>query len=931
MALPNLQAFTAGNNADINAALSQWTTVGGRLGINTNAFYPDTTGGAECGARLNTETGVSADQYSQVEIAAIAATNFGYIGAAIRCATGAHSYYGFYGYTGNSQFFKEVSGTWTQFGSDLTAVAVGDVMRIEAVGTTIRAIRNGVQVATTTDSSLASGHLGISGAGTASTTASRGDNFQGGEVSVAKSAPTLVGSGTADFTVTSGEALTPGLPTGWAADDIHILVVHTSSNVDIPTPTDWTPLLPGGSTGTVTAENNGTGQRVELFWRRAVGGDSAPSVAAIASTAIRGAWIIGIRGCPTTGTPFSGFSRLNDAAGATDVITTVNLNVSDDDTLGLFIYAYEDDPTAASQPTNWSTATIVTDSGGTDMALGYFTRTYSANGSYGTPGTTVSGGTFSTNSPAVSLLLAFQPAIGGAAQTLDGRGASEQGQAGTLTLAPVSTQIGRGALGQDRAGAMSLVPGAILVDLRGAIEGSRAGALALAATVSLDQRGALEMARAGPLQTPPGTAQIDTRGALEADRAGSEVPSPGQVDIALRGATEREIGGTLTPVAGALMADLAGALERALIGREALAPGPVDIDARGATERDVGASAALAPGAVAIDGRGTSEGDRAGPVEASSITILETRGAREGALSGRQAPQPGAVTIDARGAAERDRGGSSVLVPGAVAIDGRGASEGERTGALDLAAAITLALAGATEGSRIGALTLMPGVVTIDLRGDQERDRAGTIDLATAPAQTIDLIGTQEGARAGTGQVPPGPAFIDLRAVAEGGRAGAVAIVPGAVTITLMGERALALIGALALAPEAITAYLAGAVEGTPAGSMQGIPGTALVDLRAATEGERAGATSLVPGAVVLTLVGVVEIIRGGMVQPFEGGITITVDLVGGRESAWAGAVLAVVGVSFQISGPTQVRLADDGRRQVRLVDDGRRIVRLIL
>lgn len=263
---------------------------------------------------------------------------------------------------------------------------------------------------------------------------------------VNNAAPTFVGAGTAAFGNTSGTGVTPGLPTGWAADDIHVLLVAVSNNTDIAEPSGWTKFSPSGA-----AENNTTVQRVELWWRRAVAGDTAPTVAAQANTVVRGARIFGVRGCPTSGDPFDVTSRLNNAASAT--VSTTDITSTIKNTFGLFLYAYEDDPTAASQPTNWSTFTVATSSLGTDMAIGHSTRTVTTAGSYGSPTTTVSGGTFA-NSPNVGILLAFKGAVvnrraqvswvevevptgsGPASQTITTASTGQGGRAPTTTLTP---------------------------------------------------------------------------------------------------------------------------------------------------------------------------------------------------------------------------------------------------------------------------------------------------------------------------------------------------------------------------------------------------------------------------------------------------------------------------------------------------------------
>lgn len=215
----------------------------------------------------------------------------------------------------------------------------------------------------------------------------------------AATAPTLVGAGTAAYTATSAATIAPGLPTGWAADDIHVIVAARSDNTAMTSLTGWTLLSAG---------NNTTGQRVEVWWRRAVAGDTAPTITFGSGTIVRGARMYGVRGCPPSGDPFSvALSRSDNAASAT--VTFATITPPDANTLLLALYAYEDDPSAASQITNWSTFTVSTSSLGADMALGHASRTWtSANSATGGLTSTVSGGTF-TNSPNVGVILSFKP------------------------------------------------------------------------------------------------------------------------------------------------------------------------------------------------------------------------------------------------------------------------------------------------------------------------------------------------------------------------------------------------------------------------------------------------------------------------------------------------------------------------------------------
>jgi hypothetical protein len=223
--------------------------------------------------------------------------------------------------------------------------------------------------------------------------------------------PTFVGAGTIAWTATSGATFTPGLPSGWVADDIHVLFAHLSNNGALNTTplSGWTKLSPSGA-----AENNTTAQHVEVWWRRAVAGDTAPglTLASNSVTIVRGAIILGIRGCPTSGDPFSASSRSNNGTPAANIVTFATLTPPDANTRLLALYAYEDDPSAASTMSGWGGFTVPSPSSlGTDAAIGYATRAWpTANSATGALTTTVSGGTYGNTSPNVGVLLSFKPA-----------------------------------------------------------------------------------------------------------------------------------------------------------------------------------------------------------------------------------------------------------------------------------------------------------------------------------------------------------------------------------------------------------------------------------------------------------------------------------------------------------------------------------------
>ena len=89
---------------------------------------------------------------------------------------------------------------------------------------------------------------------------------------------------------------TPGLPAGWAAGDIHLCFVLSSTGHAPSMSADWTPLV-------ATDSGNSSAKYPAVFWRRAVAGDTAPTVTATSGSAKLEAVIVGYRGCIASGSP----------------------------------------------------------------------------------------------------------------------------------------------------------------------------------------------------------------------------------------------------------------------------------------------------------------------------------------------------------------------------------------------------------------------------------------------------------------------------------------------------------------------------------------------------------------------------------------------------------------------------------------------------
>jgi len=218
-------------------------------------------------------------------------------------------------------------------------------------------------------------------------------------------APTFNAAGAIAASATSGASITPALPAGFAADDIHIIVAHHSGSVDFTTPSGWTKI-------TALSGTNTSAQIVAVFWRRAVGGDTAPAIAMASSVStVRIARCYGFRSCITSGDPWdsgsgAGPTKLNNAASATVSTTSITTTVAN--CLVLFFDLYEDDPSARSLPSGYTvTGTVGTSALGTDASENCFRKALTGTGTEN-PSTTVSGGTFA-NSVNVGLMIALKP------------------------------------------------------------------------------------------------------------------------------------------------------------------------------------------------------------------------------------------------------------------------------------------------------------------------------------------------------------------------------------------------------------------------------------------------------------------------------------------------------------------------------------------
>lgn len=121
----------------------------------------------------------------------------------------------------------------------------------------------------------------------------------------------FVSSGTS-ARATSGN-VTPGLPSGWATNDIFICIIISSDNVNSTMPVGWTAIDDGTNNG--TGEEHGWGViRTSVFYRRAITGDTNPLITHPNGNNIV-ASISAYRGVITSGSPL-------------DVVGTTTVNSS---------------------------------------------------------------------------------------------------------------------------------------------------------------------------------------------------------------------------------------------------------------------------------------------------------------------------------------------------------------------------------------------------------------------------------------------------------------------------------------------------------------------------------------------------------------------------------------------------------------------------
>lgn len=142
---------------------------------------------------------------------------------------------------------------------------------------------------------------------------------------------------TGAFASGSGVDVSPGLPAGWAAGHIHILLIETDATDPALLPAGWSIIGAGGITS--------AGSEFVYGYRRAVGGDTAPTVSAVAGHMT--ACVLGFSGCITSGSPIDVYAETSLAAGTAQTWSAVTTTGAD--RMVVCVGTRDDDLAGASQ------------------------------------------------------------------------------------------------------------------------------------------------------------------------------------------------------------------------------------------------------------------------------------------------------------------------------------------------------------------------------------------------------------------------------------------------------------------------------------------------------------------------------------------------------------------------------------------------------
>ena len=305
-----------------------------------------------------TEYSFPADQYAEAKVTFTTGAEAAGTRPAVRCDINGNCYNAKLD-TNLLTLFKVTGGNGSGLGTDgyLTESGVGVVtasagneylVRISVSGTTVKGFVDGVEVASVTDSSLASGKPGVILTGNADQPTL--DDFACTDATTTvPNFPWIVGAGQLTATTT---ALTPNKPT-INADDIWLCVVETANQSLSLTTSNNFAQITNSPQGTGTAGGT-TATLLAVYYVRATGSQASPVFADPGDHTI--GRIIVVRGCIASGNPVN-ISAGDVASSASTSVTIPGATTTADNCLVLAIVSSVTD-TATSQASGWTNSNL---------------------------------------------------------------------------------------------------------------------------------------------------------------------------------------------------------------------------------------------------------------------------------------------------------------------------------------------------------------------------------------------------------------------------------------------------------------------------------------------------------------------------------------------------------------------------------------------
>lgn len=181
MAVLATDDFNRANSTDLGTAWDPLPSPAANCQIVSNTVRPSVDDTA-CYESYNAVTWPN-DQYSEITLANVSGAGAGAGSVVVRAGTVGLNTYVVDAFGDKIEIWKAVSGSWTLLGSWTGTVANTDIIRAEAQGTTIRALHNGTQRISVTDSAHASGRSGVGAYVTLGTSlaSAQVDSWHGGD------------------------------------------------------------------------------------------------------------------------------------------------------------------------------------------------------------------------------------------------------------------------------------------------------------------------------------------------------------------------------------------------------------------------------------------------------------------------------------------------------------------------------------------------------------------------------------------------------------------------------------------------------------------------------------------------------------------------------------------------------------------------------